>query len=110
MAANTTRAANPMVNPINTCCTITITACGELIAMSGMGGKLGCAQITIKMARDRRTRRGTERCDSTGAVVKIPATRKNAHNQGVIQASTCASVKLTTQPTTVGIDSSTLRM
>ena len=80
------------------------------MAMSGMGGRLGCAQITMRMAKAKRTRRGIDFCDSTGAVVKMPATRKNAHNQGVIQASTCASVKLTTQPTTLGIEVSTLRM
>jgi len=109
MAANTTRAAKPIVSPISTCWMITITACGELIAMSGMGGRLGCAQITMRMASARRTRRGMLFCDSTGAVVKMPATRKNAHSQGVIQARTCASMKLTTQPTTFGIDISTSR-
>ncbi len=112
MAANTTRAAKPMVRPISTCCANTISASGEFKATTGISGKVGCAATTISRPRPMRTRRGMARIDRMGAEVNKPITRKNGHSHGVIHAITWASLNVITtlQPTTLGIDCRTCWM
>src|SRR5690606_22331896 len=83
---------------MSTCWIINIRASGEFKAMGGGTGRLGSAAITTSAARPMRTRRGTMRMDSTGAVVNRPRMRKKGQIQALTQARIWASVKETMVP------------